>query len=59
MKILPDTCIWSQVLRHKKPGIELSKKLEDFINDGRIVMIGHIRQELLSGVSKTQQNKLQ
>ncbi|MEE8328441.1 MAG: PIN domain-containing protein [Thermodesulfovibrionia bacterium] len=59
MKILPDTCIWSQVLRHKKPGIELSKKLKDFIYDGRIVMIGHIRQELLSGVSKTQQfNKL-
>ncbi|MFV1950486.1 MAG: PIN domain-containing protein [Nitrospinota bacterium] len=38
---------------------ELSKKLTDFVNDGRVVMMGPIRQELLSGVSKTQQfNKL-
>ncbi|MCP4251971.1 MAG: PIN domain-containing protein [Candidatus Scalindua sp.] len=59
MKILVDTCIWSQVLRKKTPNLKLTKQLKDFINDGRVVMIGPIRQELLSGISNpTQFNKL-
>ena len=55
MKALVDTCVWSQVLRHKSPNTELTKKLEDLIKDGRISVIGPIRQELLSGVSNTKQ----
>jgi predicted nucleic acid-binding protein len=55
MKVLVDTCIWSQVLRHKKPDVELSEKLKDLIKDGRVVMIGPIRQELLSGISEPSQ----
>ncbi len=59
MKILVDTCIWSQVLRKKTPSLILTKQLKDFINDGRVVMIGSIRQELLSGISNPAQfNKL-
>ncbi len=59
MKILVDTCIWSQVLRKKTPNLKLTKQLKDFINDGRVVMIGPIRQELLSGISNPSQfNKL-
>jgi hypothetical protein len=59
MKILVDTCIWSQVLRKKTPNLNLTKQLKDFINDGRVVMIGPIRQELLSGISNPSQfNKL-
>ncbi|MCP4977964.1 MAG: PIN domain-containing protein [Maribacter sp.] len=59
MKILVDTCIWSQVLRKKTPNLDLTKQLKDFINDGRVVMIGPIRQELLSGISNPAQfNKL-
>lgn len=59
MKILVDTCVWSQVLRHKSPDPELAIKLKDFIKDGRVVMIGSIRQELLSGISDASQfNKL-
>ena len=50
MKVLVDTCIWSRVLRHKTPDAELSEKLKDLIKDGRVVMIGPIRQELLSGI---------
>ncbi|MHC4281319.1 MAG: type II toxin-antitoxin system VapC family toxin [Planctomycetota bacterium] len=57
MKILVDTCIWSNVLRHKKPNAEISEKLKDLIKDGRIVMIGPIRQELLSGISDPTQFK--
>ena len=57
MKVLVDTCIWSQILRHKKPDTELSEKLKDLIKDGRVVMIGPIRQELLSGISEPSQFK--
>ena len=55
MKALVDTCVWSQVLRHKSPNTELTKKLKDLIKDGRISVIGPIRQELLSGVPNTKQ----
>jgi hypothetical protein len=59
MKILVDTCIWSQVLRKITPNLNLTKQLKDFVNDGRVVMIGPIRQELLSGISNPSQfNKL-
>ncbi|MBU1121961.1 MAG: PIN domain-containing protein [Candidatus Omnitrophota bacterium] len=55
MKILVDTCIWSQVLRHKNPNRELIKKIQDLINDARVSIIGPIRQELLSGISNIKQ----
>jgi predicted nucleic acid-binding protein len=59
MKILVDTCIWSQVLRKKTPNLNLTKQLKDLIDDGRVVMIGPVRQELLSGISNPSQfNKL-
>ena len=53
MKVLADTCVWSGVLRHKNPDRDLRKKLTDLIQDARVVMIGPIRQELLSGISET------
>ena len=55
MKILVDTCIWSQILRHKTPDVELTKKLKDLIKDSRVTIIGPIRQELLSGISNVKQ----
>ena len=59
MKILVDTCIWSQVLRRKNPNLELANKLKDLIKDARVVIIGPIRQELLSGISNSSQfNKI-
>lgn len=59
MKVIADTCIWSQVLRHKNPNFELTNKLKDLIKDGRVIMVGPIRQELLSGISNSKQfNKL-
>lgn len=57
MKVLVDTCIWSHVLRHKNPDTELSEQLKDLIKDARVVMIGPIRQELLSGISDPSQFK--
>ena len=50
MKVLVDTCVWSKVLRADKPDLVLSKTLRDLILDNRVVLIGPIIQEILSGV---------
>ncbi len=51
MKVLVDTCVWSSALRREESNLELASKLKDLIRDGRVVMIGPIRQEILSGIS--------
>lgn len=55
MKVLVDTCIWSAVLRHKSPDIDLAKKLQELVQNSRVAIIGPIRQELLSGISQSKQ----
>jgi predicted nucleic acid-binding protein len=55
MKVLVDTSVWSQVLRYKSPDGPLAAKMEELISDNRVVMIGPIRQELLSGISDIKQ----
>ncbi|OGW03362.1 MAG: twitching motility protein PilT [Nitrospinae bacterium RIFCSPLOWO2_01_FULL_39_10] len=55
MKVLVDTCVWSKTLRHKSPDSEITDKIKELIRDGRIVIIGPIRQELLSGISDISQ----
>ena len=59
MKVLVDTSVWSLALRCPK-NVALSPEqqnvvtaLADLMRDGRAVMMGAIRQELLSGI-KTQ-----
>ena len=52
MKVLVDTCIWSHALRSKKPEFEAQvKSLETLIADQCMLIIGAIRQEVLSGYS--------
>ncbi len=51
MNVLVDTCIWSSVLRRKKPDTLLSEKLKSLIIGGRVSIIGPVRQEILTGVS--------
>jgi len=47
-----DTCIWSHALRSRKPEYEvLVKSLETLIAEQRVLIIGAIRQEVLSGYS--------
>ncbi len=55
MKVLVDTCIWSHALRYKNPTKTIEEKLREIIKDGRLAIIGPIRQELLSGVSRPAQ----
>ena len=55
MKVLVDTSIWSLALR--RSGTRSMddqfqvRELTDLLNDVKVVMIGPIRQELLSGIS--------
>jgi predicted nucleic acid-binding protein len=59
MKVLVDTSVWSLALRRPKNAALSPEQqtvvtaLADLMRDGRAVMIGAIRQELLSGI-KTQ-----
>ena len=61
MKLLPDTCVWSLALRRRKASsLNAEEKLlldtlRQGISDSRVVMIGPIRQELLSGIKEEAQ----
>lgn len=54
MKVLVDTSVWSLVLR-RKPSAQrsaLSAELASLVEDGRVAMIGPVRQEILSGIKE-------
>lgn len=56
MKVLVDTCVWSLALRRRRTTLlnaeerELVARLEEAVRDGNVVMIGPVRQEVLSGI---------
>ena len=50
MNIIPDTPIWSLVLRRDKPNREVQNLFVRFIEEGRVILPGVVKQELLSGV---------
>ena len=51
MKIIVDTPVWSLALRRgSRPEDASVAALGDLIGDGLVVMLGCIRQEILSGV---------
>jgi len=50
--VLVDTCIWSYALRSKHQGFSAYvEQLNDLISAQRVLIIGAIKQELLSGYS--------
>jgi len=52
MKAIVDTCVWSSVLRRDKiANREIEKKLVALIVNNDALIIGPIRQEILSGYS--------
>jgi len=61
VKVLVDTSVWSLALRRKDAAAltreeqRLKQELAQAIQDGRVVMIGMIRQELLSGIKEPAQ----
>jgi len=52
VKVLVDTPIWSYALRSRKKEYQYEvEKFESLIKDQRVLIIGPIRQEILSGYS--------
>ncbi|MDT8442500.1 MAG: PIN domain-containing protein [Desulfuromonadales bacterium] len=51
MKVLVDTSVWSLALRRNRPSPDgFVRELVELIEEQRVVMIGSVRQELLSGI---------
>jgi len=51
MKVLVDTSVWSLALRRSRGAPDANvEELRHLIDEGRVAMIGPIRQELLSGL---------
>jgi len=51
VNVLVDTSVWSLALRRAKGGApDVAKELSELIREGRVQMMGAVRQELLSGV---------
>lgn len=55
MKVIVDTSVWSQALRRQNADNNVSTKLQNLILEGKVVMLGCIRQELLSGIKFEEQ----
>ena len=57
MKVLVDTSVWSLALRRRGASRTepLTSALASLVEDGRAVIIGPIRQELLSGIKERAQ----
>jgi predicted nucleic acid-binding protein len=57
MKVLVDTSVWSLALRRRPSAARsaLATELASLIEDNRVVVIGPIRQELLSGIKERPQ----
>jgi predicted nucleic acid-binding protein len=51
MKVIVDTVIWSLALRRSTPENNIINDLTSLIEDQRIIMLGPIKQEVLSGYS--------
>jgi predicted nucleic acid-binding protein len=56
MKVIVDTCVWSQALRrNSSKNQKIVKELSELIKDVRVQLIGPIRQEILSGIKSDKQ----
>jgi predicted nucleic acid-binding protein len=60
MNVLVDTSVWSLALRRKREDLNAGEKalvaeLNELIREGRVRMLGIIRQELLSGIQNADQ----
>ncbi|BAY25433.1 putative PilT protein [Calothrix sp. NIES-2100] len=57
MSVIVDTSVWSLALRRKTPphSFPVVALLRDLITDDQVVLLGAIRQEILSGVRSSEQ----
>jgi predicted nucleic acid-binding protein len=56
MKVIVDTSVWSLALRRRSQhNNAIADRLRDLITDGRVVLLGTVRQEILSGIKHQEQ----
>ena len=56
MKVIVDTSVWSLALRRpQQKHSAIASKLRDLINDSRVILLGSVRQEILSGIKHQEQ----
>lgn len=56
MKVIVDTCVWSQALRkNTSKDQKIINELIELIKDVRVQLIGPIRQKILSGIKSGKQ----
>jgi len=60
MNVLVDTSVWSLALRRKSSHLSaieqtLAQQLRDLIREGRVHLLGVVRQEVLSGIKNPEQ----
>ncbi len=59
MNVLVDTSVWSLALRRaKRVADSAPRELVELVKEGRVVMLGAVRQELLSGIREKAQFEL-
>jgi predicted nucleic acid-binding protein len=59
VNILVDTSVWSLALRRKQAkSLPETLELEELVREGRVILIGPVRQELLSGTSGEHQYRV-
>ena len=57
MRVLIDTCIWSEIFRYKIPVKSHVENFKSLIHEDRALIIGPIRQEFLSGIKDIGKHK--
>lgn len=58
MNVLVDTCVWSLALRRKTVVEDKTvTQLRELVHESRVQLIGPIRQEILSGISTSEEFK--
>lgn len=50
MKAIVDSSVWSLVLRRSEPDLTYETLLKEIIHNQRLVIVGVIKQEILSGI---------
>lgn len=56
MKVVVDTSIWSLALRRsQEQNNSIANQLRDLISDSRVILLGVVRQEILSGIKHQEQ----
>ncbi|MGL6339380.1 MAG: type II toxin-antitoxin system VapC family toxin [Waterburya sp.] len=55
MKVIVDTSVWSLALRRQSKTSDVVIKIYDLIADSRVIILGAVRQEILSGIKHQEQ----